>query len=183
MARTMSIDPTKDRTNTSTVARVFESWSSASKAVDALRAADFQDDQVGILSLDRKSGEVRKNDVRNGEIVDDGSAVASSVATGAAVGGAAGLLAALAALAIPGIGPIIAGGVLATTVGTTLAGAGIGAATGGLIGALTSLGFSEEDARYYDEGIRSGGTLVTVHDSNRSEEALRILDQFGGRTR
>ena len=183
MARTMSIDPTKTNTNINTVARVFDSWSSASQAVDALRTANFRDDQIGILSLDRKSGEVRNSNVRNGEIVDDGTKVASGVATGAAVGGAAGLLAALASLVIPGVGPIIAGGVLATTVGTTLAGAGIGAATGGLIGALTSLGFSEEDARYYDEGIRSGGTLVTVHDSNRNEEALRILEQFGGRTR
>ena len=43
-----------------------------------------------------------------------------------------GLLAGVGALAIPGIGPIIAGGALAST----LAGAGIGAAAGGLLGAL-----------------------------------------------
>jgi len=167
------------RTNTQTVARVFDSWSAASQAVDGLRAEDFRDDQIGILSLDSKSGDVRQSNVRDGEIVDDGQNIVSGVATGAAVGGAAGLLAALAALAIPGVGPIIAGGVL----GTTLAGAGIGAAAGGLIGALTSLGFSEEDARYYEEGIRKGGTLVTVHDSNRLTDAVRVLEQFGGRTR
>ena len=105
--------------------------------------------------------------------------LANTLATGAALGGATGLLAALASLAIPGVGPIIAGGVL----GTTLAGAGIGAAAGGLIGALTSLGLSEEDARYYEEGIRSGGTLVTVHDNARTADAVRVLEQFGGRTR
>jgi hypothetical protein len=171
------------QTNTQTVARVFDSWSSASQAVDALRAEDFRDDQIGILSLDQKSGDVRQSNVRDGEIVDDGQKVASGVATGAAVGGAAGLLAALASLVIPGVGPIIAGGVLSTTLGTTLAGAGIGAAAGGLIGALTSLGFSEEDARYYEEGIRKGGTLVTVHDSSRLTDAVRVLEQFGGRTR
>ena len=179
MARKTTTDPMTDRVNTQTVARVFDSWASASQAVDGLRAEGFRDEQVGILSLDRKTGDVRQNNVRNGEIVDDGEKVASGVATGAALGGATGLLAALASLAIPGVGPIIAGGVL----GTTLAGAGIGAAAGGLIGALTSLGFSEEDARYYEEGIRGGGTLVTVHDNARTADATRILEQFGGRTR
>ena len=48
--------------------------------------------------------------------------------------------------------------------GTAVAGAGIGAAAGGLIGALTGLGFSHEEATYYDEGVRSGRTLVTVED-------------------
>ena len=42
----------------------------------------------------------------------------------------------LGVIAIPGVGPIIAAGPLATT----LAGAGIGAAAGGIIGALTDAG-------------------------------------------
>ena len=43
-----------------------------------------------------------------------------------------------------------------------VAGASAGAATGGLLGALMDCGVSEEDAHVYSEGVRRGGTLVTV---------------------
>ena len=46
--------------------------------------------------------------------------------------------------------------------GAALAGAGIGAAAGGLLGALTGMGIPEEEAHVYAEGVRRGGTLVTV---------------------
>jgi len=81
--------------------------------------------------------------------------------TGAAVGGILGLVAGAAALTIPGIGPFIAAGPIASA----LAGAGIGAAAGGAIGALVHLGVPEEEAHYYAEGVRRGGTLITVNAS------------------
>jgi uncharacterized protein (TIGR02271 family) len=79
--------------------------------------------------------------------------------TGAAVGGALGLIAGAASLAIPGFGPILAAGPIASA----LAGAGLGGATGGLIGALTRAGIPEDEAGYYEEGLKRGGTLLTVH--------------------
>src|SRR3982751_6408840 len=72
-----------------------------------------------------------------------------------------GLVAGAAALTIPGIGPFIAAGPIAAA----LAGAGIGAAAGGAIGALVHLGVPEEEAHYYAEGVRRGGTLITVNAS------------------
>jgi uncharacterized membrane protein len=62
-------------------------------------------------------------------------------------------------------------------------GAGLGAATGGLIGALTSLGLSEDEARAYESDMRSGGTLVTVQAGDRADDAIRMLQQMGGETR
>jgi hypothetical protein len=42
---------------------------------------------------------------------------------------------------------------------------------------LTGLGFSHEEATYYDEGVRGGRTLVTVHDDDgRAEE---LFDETG----
>src|SRR5688500_17984190 len=35
-----------------------------------------------------------------------------------------------------------------------------GAAGGGVVGALVGLGLAEEEAEYYQEGLRRGGTLV-----------------------
>ena len=92
--------------------------------------------------------------------------------SGGLVGGLIGLL---GSLLIPGVGPIVVGGVLAST----LAGAGIGAATGGIIGALVGLGVPEADARHFDEGLRTGRTLVTVDAGPRTAEALAILNRHG----
>jgi uncharacterized protein (TIGR02271 family) len=97
--------------------------------------------------------------------------------TGAAVGGILGLVAGVASLAIPGFGPIIAAGPIASA----LAGAGIGAAAGGVIGALTHLGVPEDEAHYYAEGVRRGGTLITVRaDSEESATcAAQVMRKHG----
>lgn len=172
---------TNRKVETRAVARVFDTWNAASRAIDQLRAASFRDDEIGIVSLESQ----RHTKQANNTTVKDES-VGSGAAKGAAVGGALGILAALASLAIPGVGPIVAGGILGTSLSaaaaTTVAGAGIGAAAGGLFGAITELGISDDDARWYEEGVRKGGTLVTVH-SNRSDEAVRVMEQEGGRTR
>jgi hypothetical protein len=84
---------------------------------------------------------------------------------GTILGGGAGLLAGLGLLAIPGVGPIVAAGWLIATI----TGAGIGAAGGGILGSLVGAGVPEEHAHVYAEGVRRGGTLVTV----RVEDARR----------
>jgi uncharacterized protein (TIGR02271 family) len=96
---------------------------------------------------------------------------------GAALGGAAGLLVGLAALPIPGIGPIIAAGPIAAA----LAGAGVGAVAGGGIGALTNMGIPEHEAHTLAEGIRRGGTLVTVSadDDDMADKAVEIMRDHG----
>lgn len=92
-----------------------------------------------------------------------GTAAGTGATIGTVLGGGAGLLAGIGALAIPGIGPVVAAGWLIAT----LTGAGVGAAAGGLVGGLTGSGVSAEEAGVYNEGVRRGGTLVTV----RTDEA------------
>src|SRR6185312_16034633 len=96
-------------------------------------------------------------------------------------GGGAGLLAGLGTLAIPGIGPVIAGGwLLATAVGA-LAGAAVGGAAGGLLGALANAGVPEAEAHVYAEGVRRGGTVVTARiDEARADAANAILRSANG---
>ncbi len=79
-------------------------------------------------------------------------------------------------LAIPGLGPVVAAGWLVAG----LTGAGIGAAAGGLAGGLTGAGLSESEAAAYAEGVRRGGTLVTVRsDEGRAAQVLSILNAAG----
>ena len=65
----------------------------------------------------------------------------------------------------------MAAGVLATMLAGTVA----GAAAGGLLGALTDYGVSEEDAHVYAEGVRRGGTLVTVQAADDRAGLVRDI--------
>ncbi len=50
---------------------------------------------------------------------------------------------------------------------------------GDFLSRLTGLGAPEADARFYAQGVQSGGTLVTVRTTeDRAAEALAILDRF-----
>jgi hypothetical protein len=157
-----------------TVVGLFEDYSDADRAVSELNSRGFTQNEISIAARDSA--------VRDRMVGTAGSerAVAESAGAGAVggtvVGGLGGLLVGLGALAIPGIGPVIAAGTLATTLGTTALGAGIGAAAGGLIGALVGMGIPEEDANFYAEGVKRGGVLVTVQASDdRATDALNIM--------
>jgi len=159
---------------------LYGDTASAEQGIRRFRDAGYPGERIGIVSRDPEARDVAE---------DTGAKVAGGAATGAVTGGVlggiTGLLVGIGALAIPGIGPVVAGGALATAFGlgggTAVAGAGIGAAAGGVVGALTGLGFSHDEATYYDEGVRSGRTLVTVHEADDYEEgrAERLFDETG----
>jgi uncharacterized membrane protein len=148
-----------------TVIGLFDRMDDARQVVQALIDDGFERDDISLVS--RQEGEY---------VTERGEERTSGAAVGAALGGVEGLLVGLGALAIPGIGPVIAAGPLATA----LAGAGLGAAAGGLIGALTDLGVPEEEAHYYAEGVRRGGVLVAVDtDDQRADRAAEIMERSG----
>lgn len=171
---------------TVTISRLFDDYALASAAVRDLEAAGLPHSEISIVSNNADnwySGDGRGDAARNtsGRVdrdrdgVDDRAEGAGTGAgIGAALGGAAGLLAGLGMLAIPGLGPVVAAGWLASTA----LGAVAGGAAGGLIGALTQAGVSEEDAHVYAEGVRRGGTLVSarVPDNQRAKYEA-ILDR------
>jgi len=154
-----------------TVVGMFTNRPDAEAAIRELKAAGFDDDRIGVALQDQEE----QRDVRD-LLEATGREAAGGAAKGAVSGSlVGGLIGLLGSLLIPGVGPIVVGGVLAST----LTGAGIGAATGGIIGALVALGVPEVDARHFDEGLRSGRTLVTVDAGARTAEALMVLDRHG----
>jgi hypothetical protein len=79
---------------------------------------------------------------------------------GAAIGATAATAASFVTLlAVPGVGPVVGVGWLATMLGGSMAAGGV---TGGLLGVLTNAAINEEDAQVLVEGVRRGGTLVTT---------------------
>jgi hypothetical protein len=149
-----------------TIGRLYDRYDTALAVVRDLEAAGVPFGDITLLAnAERERGfvpDVGSEAEAEAEPADTGSGGAGAV-VGTILGGGAGLLAGIGSLAIPGLGPVVAAGWLVAT----LTGAGIGAAGGGLIGALTGSGVSENEATVYAEGIRRGGTLVSV----RAEES------------
>jgi uncharacterized protein (TIGR02271 family) len=154
-----------------TVVGLFKDQAAAERAIQRLKESGFSENQIGVALKDRK----RQEELIEGTGTQAAEGAAAGALGGGVLGGVIGLLAGVGALAIPGVGPIIAAGTLAST----LAGAGVGAAAGGLIGALAGMGVPDEDARHFDRGFKAGGTLVTVDAGSRAEEAREWLYESG----
>lgn len=171
------------------VTALFDSQEDAARVIDRIEAAGVPQAEISIVSLnsaDRPAGSMPHASAGEAGAATPaaGGGHESSAAEGAGagatvgtvLGGGAGLLASLGLLAIPGAGPVIAAGWLVAA----LSGAGVGAAAGGLIGALTGAGLSGADAETYAEGIRRGGTLVTVRADGDVADRVIDLMQRGG---
>jgi hypothetical protein len=156
---------------TEAIAGFFRTVPEGETARQALLSAGFTNDEVSFVAGDTRSEDLPKI----GPIEEVGAE--KEAPTDAWIGGVVGLAAGMIAVVIPGIGPLIAAGPLAGAIG----GMGVGAATGGVIGLLRDHGVSEEEAKFYAEGVKRGGALVTVHgvSDDRADEARKILSRHG----
>jgi len=150
----------------------------AERGIRRFHEAGYDQNRIGVIARNRDEAGALAEET-GADVV--GGATTGAVA-GGLLGGLAGLLVGAGALAIPGIGPVVAGGIWASSLGTAgataAAGAGIGAVAGGLIGALTGMGFPEEEATYYDRGIREGRYFVSVEDEDHAR-AHKVFDETG----
>ena len=159
---------------TTTISRLYDNYADAERAVSRLESAGVPHSEISLVAnnSDNWYGSSRGKVDRDRDGTDDRAEGAGTGAgIGAGLGGAAGLLAGLGLLAIPGLGPVVAAGWLASTA----AGAAAGAATGGILGALTEAGVSREDASRYAEGVRRGGTLVSARVPDQDRARLDAL--------
>src|SRR5918998_4902974 len=158
-----------------TVVGLFDDRAAAENAVRELTAEGFRGDEVSLVS--KKPGgkgvEVKYVEEDGHKQIED---MAKGAGAGAAIGAGAALVLSLTALSIPGIGPVLAAGPIAALI----AGAGVGAAAGGLVSGLKRLGIGDDDANTYAEGLKRGGTLVTVNtDDQRADVAVGVMRRLG----
>jgi len=152
----------------STVVGVFRDRDKAERAVEELHRLGFRDDQIGFMMRGAEGTTVEATD-DNGNRA--GEAATGGIVTGGLIGGAL----AAASLLIPGVGPVLAGGILATIIG----GAAAGGAVGGLLGMLVGSGIPDDEAHYYESEFNEGRILVTVKAGNRYQEARDALMRLG----
>ncbi|CAN5133287.1 hypothetical protein BH09PSE2_BH09PSE2_05070 [soil metagenome] len=160
-----------------TITGLFDSYADAKRAVQSLEDAGVPHRDISIIANNAHGEHVVGDDLQRGDrAVEDAE---KGAGIGATVGGVGGLLAGLGLLAIPGLGPVVAAGWLASTALGAVVGGAVGAAAGGLVGALTKEGVSEEDAHVYAEGVRRGGTLVTARvGDDLVPTATRLLNDM-----
>jgi uncharacterized protein (TIGR02271 family) len=159
-----------------TIIGLFDTAESAERAVRDLLSRGFSRDDVSVVSKAVAGGD-RSETAAEGDNEESAERAGAGAVGGTMLGGGLGLLVGLGMLAIPGIGPVVAAGTLAAVLGSTALGAGIGAAAGGLIGVLVGSGVPEEEAQVYAEGVRRGGTLVTITSSDEmADEAVAALE-------
>jgi hypothetical protein len=154
-----------------TAVGVFADRRHAHIAVDELCRNGFSLEQIGFLMPEERS-------VVDPPPLDRPSRTVDGAAVGAVAGGTLGGLvgAALATAFIPGIGPLLALGILAGGV----AGATLGLAGGGVLGAVLGMSVPEEEAPVYEQAFHSGRTIVTVQAGPRYDEAVAILGRAEG---
>lgn len=163
---------------TKTVIGLFDTFMAAQNVVQDLVDSGYRGNAISIIATDARSESAHLNAV--GSAGGTSAGLGTGAVSGTVVGSVLGLLVGTGLLSIPGIGPVLAAGPLASALGATALGAGIGAAAGGLIGSLISAGVPEEEAQYYAEGVRRGGTLIAVNaDEAAPDQAYAIMRRHG----
>jgi hypothetical protein len=111
--------------------------------------------------------------ITDAEGTKDAKGAIAGAATGAVVGAGFG---ALVSLLVPGVGPVLAAGILTTALGYGAAGAAIG----GIYGAMRGLGISEEEAQRCEQQFHAGKAIIAVKAGPRAPEAAAILRRHRG---
>lgn len=141
------------------------------KIVSRLKAEGFANDRVSVLFPDKST----TSDFAHEKHTKSPEGAVTGGVSGGILGGTLGWIAGIGALAIPGAGPFIAAGPLAAAVGGAFAGATLGGIAGGLIG----LGLPEIEAKRYEDKVKDGNILISVHttDSDEVSAAKKILKE------
>jgi len=140
---------------------VYESMSKAEKALSILERSDFPINQVSIITQNQES----HKDVHRitGEV---GNAAMLGATAGVWAGWLFGVLAGAAFIWIPGVGPTLVIGHLASTALLGgIEGVVAGATAGGMLGTLTGWGISAQHILKYEEKLKDGNYLLMVHGS------------------
>jgi len=147
------------------VACIATSLSQADQIVERLKMANFSNSGISTLFADRDSNRdfahARNTQAPRGAVAGAGTSGIASAGLG--------WIAGIGALAIPGVGPFIAAGPIMTALS--------GGAVGGIAGGLIGLGISEVEARRYEDKIRGGNILISVHTDDVGDIA-RAKDLF-----
>ena len=159
-----------------TVVGIFKTRAETDRAIEHLRAAGISNDQINLLSPDTSQDRVKSVPVSETEPPGVGKAIGGVV--GGAIGAATGvsLGAAAAAVFVPGVGPVIALGI----VGAAILGA-VGAKAGEALEEHIAEGLPVDELFVYEDALRQGRSvlIITPDDDQRANVIRTIFEQAG----
>ena len=160
-------------TNKKMLTAAFRRRSDAAAAHEWLVERGYSSSEINVLMSDTTRHAFRNDD----SPIQASSFAPEGIATGGAIGTAVGAsLAAIAAIgtsiAIPGLGLVLAGPIVAA-----FAGGGAGAVAGGLVGGLVGFGIPESNAHAYEAVLRDGGVVFGVVPHS-NDDATDIRQYF-----
>ncbi len=162
-----------------TIAGIFDSRREAERAIQGLHAAGVPNDRIAFLTPG-KADDIEAVPHTDTEQPGMGSAMGGAVGGAMGAAGGATLGAAAASLLIPGVGPVIAGGIIgAALLGT--AGAVTGTAAGAALEKELAEGLSHDELFIYEDALRNGRSAVVafVDDDETRERVYNVLAQAG----
>ena len=164
-----------------TVAGIFKTRSDAERAIENLRGIGLPDENLNLLAPGMSDNQVEAS-VPTSDTEQPGMGNALGGLVGGAMGAAGGMTlgAAAASLLVPGVGPIMAAGII----GAALFGAGgavTGMAAGGALEGNIADGLPHDELFIYEDALRQGRTVVIagLEDDGQLYAAQSALDDAG----
>lgn len=162
------------------VTGVFKSENNAETAVNQLRSLGIPDKRIGIVRPGTRPERLEAGvPVTDTEEPGMGRAMGATVggAMGAAGGATAGL--AVASLIVPGIGPLLAFGMVGAGL-LGIVGAAAGSAIGDTVEEELGEGIPHEDVYLYEDALRHGRSIVIAYvDEDQSSNAAKVIHDAG----
>src|SRR5687768_15837676 len=162
------------------VTGVFEAREDAEKALNQLRKLGVPQDRIGLITPGSQPDTIERG-VPVTDTEEPGMGRAMGAAVGGAMGAAGGATLGLAAatLAIPGVGPVIAFGMLGAAV-LGIVGAAAGAAVGDTMEEQLGEGVPHEDVFLYEDALRHGRSIVIAYvEDDQESQAREVIEQSG----
>jgi hypothetical protein len=167
-----------------TVAGVFRSRAEAETAVQQIHSLGIPNDRIAFLTPGTGNEQAdRAVPTADSEQPGMGKAMGGAVGGAMGVAGGASLGAAAASLLVPGVGPVIAGGIL----GAALLGVGgtvTGMAAGGALEEGLVQGLPHDELYLYEDAVANGRSVVIafVEDEDLRDSARNALATAGAET-
>ena len=160
---------------------VFKSENNAENAVNQLRGLGIPDKRIGIVRPGTRPERLEAG-VPVTDTEDPGMGRAMGAAVGGAMGAAGGATAglAVASLIVPGIGPLIAFGMVGAGL-LGIVGAAAGSAVGDTVEEELGEGIPHEDVYVYEDALRHGHSVVLayVDEGDQADDATEVMNEAG----
>ena len=169
-----------DTTNDSNCVAVFDRHQDAETAIRELQRVGFDMKKLSIIGRDYHTEEHAVGFYYGGDRVRHWGKL------GAFWGGLFGIVFAPAFFFIPGIGPILTGGLIGSFLMGTIEGAAVGAAVGGggaaLVAALSSMGIPKNSVIQYEADLKANKfVLIASGTASEVERARGVIAERGGK--